>query len=109
MSASRASSSMPATPSVHRVLCSSRQSRSMARARRARGFAEDAPPAPATPYAASKLAAEKLIDRWADDVGAIAVHLRLATVYGPRDRGNIAKLEAAIKAGRFFIPWRWEK
>ncbi|MCX6366717.1 MAG: NAD-dependent epimerase/dehydratase family protein [Armatimonadetes bacterium] len=68
------------------------------------GIAEDTPPAPATPYAASKLAAEKLIDRWADDVGAIAVHLRLATVYGPRDRGNIAKLEAAIKAGRFFIP-----
>jgi UDP-glucose 4-epimerase len=68
------------------------------------GIAEDAPPSPATPYAASKLVAEKLIDRWADDVGAIAVHLRLATVYGPRDRGNIAKLEAAIKAGRFFIP-----
>ncbi|WP_309722019.1 NAD-dependent epimerase/dehydratase family protein [Armatimonas sp.] len=68
------------------------------------GIAEDVPPAPATPYAASKLAAEKLIDRWADDVGAIAVHLRLATVYGPRDRGNIAKLEAAIKVGRFFIP-----
>jgi UDP-glucose 4-epimerase len=68
------------------------------------GIAEDAAPAPATPYAASKLAAESLIDRWADDVGAVAVHLRLATVYGPRDRGNIAKLEAAIKAGRFFIP-----
>ncbi|MBB6053352.1 NAD-dependent epimerase/dehydratase family protein [Armatimonas rosea] len=68
------------------------------------GVAEDAPPAPATPYAASKLAAEKLIDRWADDVGAVAVHLRLATVYGPRDRGNIAKLETAIRTGRFFIP-----
>ncbi|WP_395093233.1 NAD-dependent epimerase/dehydratase family protein [Armatimonas sp.] len=68
------------------------------------GIVESAPPNPQTPYAASKLAAEKLIDRWADDVGAIAVHLRLATVYGARDRGNIAKLEAALKAGRFFIP-----
>jgi UDP-glucose 4-epimerase len=68
------------------------------------GIAVETPPAPATPYAASKLAAEKLIDRWADDVGAVAVHLRLATVYGARDRGNIAKLEAAIKVGRFFIP-----
>lgn len=68
------------------------------------GITVDAPPAPATPYAASKLSAEKLIDRWADDVGAVAVHLRLATVYGPRDRGNIGKLEAAIKAGKFFIP-----
>ena len=68
------------------------------------GLAESAPPNPQTPYAASKLAAENLIDRWADDVGAIAVHLRLATVYGARDRGNIAKLEAALKAGRFFIP-----
>ena len=68
------------------------------------GISEDTPPNPQTPYAASKLAAEKLIDRWADDVGAVAVHLRLATVYGARDRGNIAKLEAAIRAKRFLIP-----
>ncbi|MGC4043802.1 MAG: NAD-dependent epimerase/dehydratase family protein [Armatimonas sp.] len=68
------------------------------------GISEQAAPAPVTPYAKSKLAAEKLVRRWADDVGALAVILRVATVYGPRDRGNMIRMIEAIHAGKFVLP-----
>lgn len=70
----------------------------------AKGISELAAPAPVTPYAKSKLAAEKLVRRWADDVGAVAAILRVATVYGPRDRGNMIRMIEAIHAGKFILP-----
>lgn len=66
------------------------------------GLSESALPAPGTPYAASKLAAEKLVAAWsADNIG---VSLRVATVYGPRDRGNMARMNKAIARRRFVLP-----
>lgn len=68
------------------------------------GVPEDAPPAPATPYAETKLRGEALVARWAEGAGTKAVVLRVATVYGPRDRGNMARMLAAIGEGRFLLP-----
>ena len=59
-------------------------------------------PAPSTPYGASKLEAETLIMSRANEIGVTV--LRLPIVYGPRDRGNFARLVRAIASGRFFIP-----
>jgi nucleoside-diphosphate-sugar epimerase len=69
----------------------------------AEGLRETAPVRPATPYARSKAAAEELIDTWADSVGAVAVSLRVATVYGPYDRGNLLRMLDAIERGRFVL------
>jgi nucleoside-diphosphate-sugar epimerase len=68
------------------------------------GIPERAAPAPVTPYAKSKLSAEKLVRHWADDTGALAAILRVATVYGPRDRGNMGKMIQAIHTGKFVLP-----
>jgi nucleoside-diphosphate-sugar epimerase len=68
------------------------------------GLREDAPPRPATPYARSKLAAEKLTETWSRESGGLSAILRVATVYGPRDRGNMARMIAAIHGGRFVLP-----
>lgn len=68
------------------------------------GISEDAPPAPVTPYAQTKLRGELLVQEWATRTGGIGVLLRLATVYGARDRGNMARMMEAIRKGRFLIP-----
>lgn len=66
-------------------------------------FDESSPTAPATVYGASKLAAERLVLD-AGVAGAIkATVLRLPVVYGPHDRGNVAKLIEAIKRGRYVV------
>ena len=59
---------------------------------------EDHPPRPESPYAASKLAAEQLCRVYAAARGLQAVILRYFTVYGPRQRPDMAVrrfLEAA--------------
>jgi nucleoside-diphosphate-sugar epimerase len=66
---------------------------------------ESTPPQPQSPYAQSKLLAEEIV------LGAnqgktndpLAVVLRLAAVYGPRVRGNYARLVAALQRG-WFVP-----
>lgn len=68
------------------------------------GIGEDAPPAPATAYARSKLRGEALVSEWAARTGNAAVLLRLATVYGARDRGNMARMIGALRRGRFVLP-----
>lgn len=57
-------------------------------------------PNPTTDYGASKLAAER-IALTASELNATV--LRLPVVYGARDRGNVAKLIAAIQRNRYFI------
>jgi nucleoside-diphosphate-sugar epimerase len=64
---------------------------------------ENSATAPATPYGASKLAAEKIALERAAEAGMMATALRLPVVYGPRDRGNVASLIEAVRRGRYFI------
>ncbi|HLY41319.1 MAG TPA: NAD-dependent epimerase/dehydratase family protein [Terracidiphilus sp.] len=57
---------------------------------------------PETPYAVSKRQAEvSAINLFPSDYGALTI-LRLATVYGEGDRGNVSKLIRAIEQERFF-------
>jgi UDP-glucose 4-epimerase len=48
--------------------------------------AEDWPPAPISPYGASKLAAEAYVNAWREATGIPHTVCRLANVYGPRQR-----------------------
>lgn len=48
--------------------------------------AEDWPPAPISPYGASKLAAEAYVNAWREATGIAHTICRLANVYGPRQR-----------------------
>jgi len=67
------------------------------------GFREDDPcPAPASPYAASKLMAEIALRTYSRLYGIGSIALRYFTVYGPRQRPDmgIAKFVAAIAAGK---------
>lgn len=62
--------------------------------------AEDAPRRPASPYGLSKLAAEELINVYARERGLPATVLRYFTVYGPRQRPEMALarfIDAAIR------------
>lgn len=55
-------------------------------------------------YAVSKWRAElKAIERMAKGGGSLAI-LRLATIYGEGDRGNVARLIRALERGRFVWP-----
>lgn len=63
---------------------------------------EDSAVGPATPYAASKLAAEAIVLEQRKRMGVTI--LRLPVVYGPRDRGNVRKMIEAIARRRFVIP-----
>ena len=65
------------------------------------GAAEGAPCFPRSPYGHSKRQAEIVAARVAESAGMELVTLRLATLYGPGDPGNIARLIGAIDAGRF--------
>lgn len=65
---------------------------------------EDAPCRPATLYAGSKLAGEQVvIAATAADGGPMGVVLRLASIYGPRIKGNYRRLVASL-ARRRFLP-----
>ena len=67
------------------------------------GIAEMTEPAPATLYAASKLAAEGIVRTWSEREGGLCAILRVATVYGARDRGNMASMLRAIRDGKFLL------
>lgn len=62
---------------------------------------EDVPCRPLTPYASSKLEAESRATEVAQGSGMELIILRLATVYGEGDRGNVARLMRAIDRGWF--------
>ncbi len=61
---------------------------------------ETTPLAPATAYAETKAEAETLVAAAAAR-GLHAVNLRLPLVYGPRCKGNLARMLGAVERGRF--------
>jgi nucleoside-diphosphate-sugar epimerase len=62
---------------------------------------EDTPPAPATPYARSKLQAEQaVLAQTRRDGAPLGVVLRLAAVYGPRVKGNYLSLVRYLASRR---------
>lgn len=63
---------------------------------------EETPCHPEGPYAESKHLAEQEAIRLVHGTGMALTILRLATVYGEGDPGNIARLMRAIDRGRFF-------
>jgi nucleoside-diphosphate-sugar epimerase len=64
-----------------------------------------------TPYATSKAQAEKRLQEIGQERGFSVAVARLATVYGPQDRGNIAALFRAISRRRYLriVPGRTRK
>lgn len=62
---------------------------------------EQTAPNPQSAYGRAKLAAEQMILSRAAQSGMEAVVLRLPVVYGPRAKGNFARMLAAIARGRF--------
>jgi UDP-glucuronate 4-epimerase len=65
---------------------------------------EDATPRPVSPYGVTKLACESLARTYAECFGLETVVLRYFTVYGPRQRPDMAfaKIISALLAGRPF-------
>ena len=63
---------------------------------------ENSPSNPVTAYAKSKLMAEKLVLESSQNGGPKGVVLRFPVVYGPLDRGNVAKMIAAVHKKIFF-------
>jgi len=65
---------------------------------------EDDPPRPISPYGVTKLAAERLCSVYAEGWGVSAVSLRYFTVFGPRQRPDLAihRLIDAALTGRPF-------
>lgn len=65
---------------------------------------EDSRPRPLSPYGITKLAAEHLADAYATSFGLDAVVLRYFTVYGPRQRPDMAftRIVTALAEGRSF-------
>lgn len=66
--------------------------------------AEDAPPAPVSPYGVTKLTCEHLLRAHARNFGLDYVALRYFTVYGPRQRPDMAfaRMVEALTAGARF-------
>ncbi len=70
---------------------------------------EDMLPAPLSPYAASKVAGERLMEAYAESYGLSTVSLRYFNIFGPRQRagspysGVIPKFVEAALAGRAFV------
>lgn len=62
---------------------------------------ETAPARPVSAYGQSKLAAEQLVRQMGEAAGIHTVCLRLPMVWGPGADGNLARMIAAIAAGRF--------
>ena len=65
---------------------------------------EETPPAPISPYGVTKLATEHLARAYSDGFGLDAVVLRYFTVYGPRQRPDMAftRLVRALHEGTTF-------
>jgi UDP-glucuronate 4-epimerase len=65
-------------------------------------FCEDDPTRPISPYAATKLAAELMCYTYAHLYGLTTICLRFFTVYGPRQRPDLAihKFTALIESGK---------
>lgn len=65
---------------------------------------EETPPAPVSPYGVTKLACEHLARTYARSHGLDVVSLRYFTVYGPRQRPDMAfaRMIAAVKQSRIF-------
>jgi nucleoside-diphosphate-sugar epimerase len=64
-----------------------------------RPFDESSPPAPATPYAQSKLEAEQLVAGILNGSPTELVVLRPPLVYGPGAKGNFARLVRLVQRG----------
>jgi UDP-glucuronate 4-epimerase len=64
-------------------------------------FSESDEPAPISPYGATKAAGERLVEAWRRCYGLPVVSLRFFTVYGPRQRPDLAihKFSRIIEAG----------
>ncbi len=62
---------------------------------------EDTPCKPVGPYATSKFDAEQRARATVQGTGTALTMLRLATLYGEEDPGNVARLMRAIDRGRF--------
>lgn len=65
-------------------------------------YAEETPCNPVGPYALSKYNAEQRAQEIAQKVGMSLTILRLATLYGEGDPGNVGRLTNALDRGRFF-------
>jgi UDP-glucuronate 4-epimerase len=65
---------------------------------------EDLPPRPISPYGVTKLACERLADAYRDEFGLEAVSLRYFTVFGPRQRPDMAfaRIARALATGETF-------
>jgi nucleoside-diphosphate-sugar epimerase len=67
---------------------------------------EDSPTRPFSPYGVTKLAAEALCTAYADNFGVPTVSMRLFTVYGPRQRPDMAfhrMIRAALRDEPFAV------
>ena len=64
-------------------------------------YAEDAPCQPVGPYAVSKYNAELRVAEIAEKTGMALTILRLATLYGEGDPGNVGRLIRTLDKGRF--------
>ena len=73
------------------------------------GGAEDSGCYPQGPYAESKYHAEQRAIEIAQGAGMALTILRLATLYGEGDPGNVARLMRATLPGTFYLDWKWLK
>ena len=66
---------------------------------------EDTPPRPVSPYGVTKLCCEHLAATYEDEAGLDFVAMRYFTVYGPRQRPDmaIARIAAALAEGGRFV------
>ncbi len=64
-----------------------------------RPFTEQSPPSPQTPYAISKLEAERALLALAEQSGVEVVIIRPPLVYGPAAPGNFGRLAKAVAKG----------
>ncbi len=66
---------------------------------------EDTPPRPVSPYGVTKLCCEHLADTYADEAGLDFVAMRYFTVYGPRQRPDMAvgRIAEALAEGGTFV------
>ena len=68
-----------------------------------RNINEDYPLNGISPYAKSKIEAERIIESWCNEYGIVCTILRLPLIAGRGSKGNIAKMIDAIRKNRFFI------
>ncbi len=66
------------------------------------GITEEAPLKGETPYAESKILAERYLQEWCADKGVSLVILRLPLIAGINPPGNLGAMVRGIKTGRYF-------